>query len=219
MKIEVITTSYREEFLIPLLLMHYEPWTDQITILTQKFSVGKFEDMEKVGWINDAIARSKADWVVVVDADEFVFSLPLGTDPRLTLEQETGSIVMCEMVRVWRHRDDRDIDRLHPPVPQRLHGQADHKKPSIFRPGGVTLGAGNHEAHFPEHYKFGKPWGGAHWANADSCFWIDRGIRDRGQRLSQENISKGWGIHQLRTREQILAECQAHLDDPKAIDL
>jgi hypothetical protein len=217
MKVELITTSYREEFLMPLLLMHYEPWVDRLTILTEKFSTGKFEDMEKVGWINAAIARSNADWVIVVDADEFIFSLPFGTDPRRALEQEQGSIIMCKMSRVWRHRTDKDIDRMASPVPQRTHGQPDHEKPAIFRPRGVTLGAGNHNASFPAHYKWGKPWGGAHWANADSCFWIDRGIRDRGQRLSQSNIAKGWGVHQLRTREQILKECNDHLDDPQII--
>jgi hypothetical protein len=217
MKVELIVTYYREEFLAPLFLMHYESFVDRISLLTDRFPDGKFDDVPKMNWINRAIARSDADWVIVVDLDEFVFPLPLGTDPRLALEQEQGSIIMCEMSRVWRHRTDGDIDRLKPPLLQRLHGQPDHKKPAIFRPQGVMLGAGNHNANFPAHYKWGKPWGGAHWANADSCFWIDRGTRDRGQRLSQENISKGWGIHQLRTEQQILKECQAHLDDPQII--
>jgi hypothetical protein len=219
MRIHLITTFFRETFLAPLFLSHYETFCDRITLLTDKFPGDKFDDVLKMNWINRAIECSDGDWCIVVDLDEMIFPLPYGTDPRLTLERETGSIIMCEMVRVWRHRNDKDIDRLLPSVPQRLHGQPDHKKPSVFRPGGVTLGAGNHEANFPAHYKWGKPWGGSHWANADSCFWIDRGILDRGQRLSQENISKGWGIHQLRTREQILQECAAHLDDPIVIDI
>ena len=160
MKIEIITTYFNETFLAPLFLSHYETWCDKITLITQKFSSGKFEDMEKVGWINEAISRSRADWIVVVDFDEFIGPLPFGTNPRLALEQEQGSIIMSQMVRVWRHRTDRDIDRMLPPVPQRLHGQPDHHKPAIFRPGGVTLGAGNHNANFPAHYKWGKPWGG-----------------------------------------------------------
>jgi hypothetical protein len=219
MRIELITSYFRETFLVPLFMQHYESWVDRITLLTDKFPGDKFDDVPKMNWINAAIAQSKADWVIVVDMDEFVAPLPWGTDPRRALEQERGDIIMSEMVRVWRHRTDKDVDRMLPPVPQRLHGQPDHKKPAIFRPRGVTLGAGNHNAYYPPHYKWGKPWGGSHWANADSCFWIERGIRDRGQRLSQANIAKGWGVHQLRTEQQILKECEDHLDDPQIIHL
>lgn len=217
MRIEVLATYFREHFLAPLFLLHYETFADRITFLTDKFSADRFDDEIKAAWINDAIAQSKADWLIVVDMDEFVFPRPYGSDPRKVLAAEPGHIVNSEMIRVWRHRTDLDIDRMQNPVLQRRHGQKDHTKPCIFRPGGVTLDLGGHSARVPAHYQYGTLWSGVHWANADPCFWLERGIRDRGQRLSERNIARGHGTHNLRTRDQILSEVEAHKDDPKML--
>jgi len=214
MKIEVIATYYREEFLAPLFMLHYSDWVDKITLLTNKFEDGQFDDEVKLAWINDAIARSTADWVIAVDFDEFVFPRPYGTSPRLALEAETGHIINSAMIRVWRHHTDVDIDRMANPILQRRHGEKDHVKPCIFRPRGVQIEIGGHGAKIPPDYQYGTEWSGVHWANADPCFWIERSIRDRGSRLSQKNVSRGWGTHALRTREQILAEIEAHRNDP-----
>lgn len=219
MKIEVISTYYREEFLAPLFMLHYEPWVDRITLLTDKFPDGKFDDGIKAGWINAAIARSDADWVVVVDFDEFVFPLPLGTDPRTILANEPAGMIYAQMVRVWKHRTEQEIDRMAPPVWQRRHGEPDHDKPCIFRPKGVRMGIGNHSYESDAPLVVGQPWSGVHWANADASFWTTRGPRDRGQRLSQNNLNCGHGTHTLKTVEQIIAECNAHLDDPAVIQL
>ena len=123
------------------------------------------------------------------------------------------------MTRMWRHHTDVDIDRTKPPVPQRLHGQPDHVKPAVFRPNGKRVGAGNHDITSCFMMAHGKPWVGAHWANADSCFWVERETRDRGPRLTERNRQRGHGTHTLRTREQILAECKAHENDPIIITL
>jgi hypothetical protein len=219
MRIELITCFYREEFLRPLFDLHYH-WVDTKTIITTERGDGKFDDEDKMNWVNDAIARSTADWVVLVDMDEFIYPVPWGCNPRIVLEQETGGVVYSHMSRVWRHRTDADIDPTKPPVPQRLHGQKDHVKPCVFRPtGGVKVGAGNHNITVPWHRFTGKSWAGAHWANADCAFWVDRETRDRGPRLSERNKQRGFGIHTLRTKEQILAECERHLDDPVIIKL
>jgi len=221
MTIELITSYYREEFLLPLFMLHYH-WVDRVTFITEKLASGEFDDEFKSGWINQALARSQADWVVLVDMDEFVYPAPYGTNPRTVLEHERSQgkrMVLSGMTRMWRHHSDLDIDRSLPPVPQRLHGIPDHIKPCIFDPRGITMGAGNHDYHSNEHRPHGAVWHGAHWANADSCFWIERETRDRGPRLSQRNISRGHGTHTRRTKEQILAECQAHADDPVIIQL
>lgn len=219
MFIELITCFYREEFLLPLFKLHYN-WVDRINMITIERTDGKFDDEDKMNWVNDAIARSKADWVVLVDMDEFIYPVPYGNNPRVVLEQEPGSLIFSHMTRMWRHHTDSDIDRTKPPVPQRLHGQPDHIKPAVFRPIPSTrVGAGNHDIHCDQLLEHGKPWAGAHWANADSCFWIERETRDRGPRLSERNISRGHGTHTRRTAEQILAECMAHINDPQIIEL
>lgn len=219
MTIEVISAFYREEFLLPLFMLHYD-WADKFTFVANKRTDGKFDDEDKMAWINDAITHSKASWVVLVDMDEFIYPLPYGANPRVVLEQEDCNVIYSSMTRMWRHKDDLDIDRTKPPVPQRLHGIPDHVKPVIFRPKpGIHVGVGNHDIRGPGSENTGKPWAGAHWANADPCFWIERETRDRGPRLSEKNIQHGYGTHTRRTREQILEECRVHENDPQIITL
>jgi hypothetical protein len=221
MKVEVITTFFKEEFLLPLFTQHYD-WSDYLTFITQKRDDHMFDDEDKMNWVNAAIARSQADWVILVDMDEFVYPQPYGTNPRVVLEKELkagNGLIFSYMTRMWRHVTDSDIDRSRHPVPQRLHGQQDHVKPSIFRPKGCHVGAGNHDLHCTHGLAHGTPWVGAHWANADQCFWIERETRDRGPRLTDRNRQRGHGTHTLRTKEQIIAECKAHENDPAIIEL
>jgi hypothetical protein len=219
MTIEVIASYYKEEFLKPLFEQHY--WfADQIFYITQQRDDGKFDDEDKMNWVNGSIAGSKADWVVLVDMDEFVFPVPYGSDPREVLREAKCDMIYSQMVRVWRHYSDVDIDQNSPPVPQRLHGQMDHRKPCIFKPEGVVMGAGNHDYRNIHHIMVhGPDWSGAHWANADKCFWIERETQNRGPRLSDRNRQRGYGTHTLRTKEQILAECKAHENDPVIIKI
>lgn len=221
MIIEVITAFYREEFLAPLFFLHYN-WVDRMTFITQQLADGKFDDEDKTNWINDALRRSAADWVVLVDMDEFVYPNPYGTNPRAVLEHERNQgkrMILSGMTRMWRHHSDRNIDRTMPPVPQRLHGIPDHIKPCIFDPNGVSVGAGNHDYRSDTHRPHGTSWVGAHWANADPCFWLDRETRDRGPRLSDRNVARGHGTHTRRSREQILQECLDHENDPVIINI
>jgi hypothetical protein len=218
MTVELITAFYKEEFLLPLFTQHYD-WADRITLLTNKRDDHQFDDEDKQNWINAAIQRSTADWVVLVDMDEFIYPAPYGCNPKEVLAKEKGSLIYAHMNRVWRHHTDLDIMRGLPPVPQRVHGIPDHVKPCVFRPTPrITMGAGNHDIH-GEHFTECKAWTGAHWANADPCFWITRETRDRGPRLTERNKSRGHGTHTLRTQEQILAECKAHENDPIIIQL
>lgn len=222
MTIELITAFYREEFLSPLFMLHYAHWVDWMTFITRQLPDGKFDDEDKSEWINDAIARSRADWVVLVDMDEFIYPLPYGTNPREVLDKERAlgnRMIVSRMTRMWRHVTDSNIDRTQPPVPQRLHGIPDHVKPCIFDPTGIQMGVGNHDYRSDSPRPQGAPWAGAHWANADPCFWIQRETRDRGPRLSQRNIDRGYGTHTLRREEEILLECQQHQNDPVIISL
>jgi hypothetical protein len=221
----LITTYFREEFLAPLFFLHFD-WVDHVTIITQKREDHLFDDDDKTHWVNEAIQRSTADWVVLTDFDEFPFPTPYGLNPRVVLEQEQGSLIYSRMVRLWRHKTDADIDRTRHPVPQRLHGIADlrddggHIKPCVFRPNPtIRIGTGNHDIHSDIPLAVGREWSGAHWANADPCFWVERETRDRGPRLTQRNKDRGYGTHTLRTKEQILAECKAHENEPKIIVL
>lgn len=217
MKVELISAYYREEFLAPLFFLHYENWVDKITLITEKWEANKLDDGAKVASINEAILRSTANWVVVVDFDEFIFPKG-GANPRTALEQEGGDIMMCEMLRVWRHMSDQDVDRMKPPLLQRRHGGPDHVKPCIFRPGAVSLHIGNHAANHPPNYKWGKPWSAVHWANADPEFGIERTHRDRQTRLSDNNYKNSWGMIPEWLDPNYLRDLYAkHMDDPIVI--
>lgn len=214
MKIQVISTYYRETYLAPLFMEHYEPWVDEITLITTRWEGDKLDDGAKVEEINSAILRSTANWVVVVDFDEFVFPKN-GVAPRTALEREIGDIMNCEMLRVWRHMSDKDVDRMKPPMLQRRHGEKDHVKPCIFRPGAVRLDIGNHSANYPPNYKWGKEWSAVHWANADPEFGIERTHRDRQTRLSDNNYKHSWGMIPEWLDPNYLRDLYAkHLDDP-----
>jgi hypothetical protein len=222
MKIEIITTYYREEFLAPLFFLHYETWADRITVLTERFPDNKTDDVLKMDLINGAVSRSVADWVVVVDFDEFVYPMPIGRDPRKTLEEEKGDIIQCKMLRVWRHNTDGDINLSQPPLPQRRHGNGvhDHTKPCIFRPKGVSTGIGCHNVTVPGHYGWGQEWQAVHWANADPIFGIQRTRRDRLNRMSQRNLSNGWGfLPQWMEGNHLENLYNSHRNDPLIINL
>jgi hypothetical protein len=214
-KVEVITTYYKEEFLAPLFMMHYH-WADSINIITASFPDGKFNDHLKTDLINAAIARSQADWVIVVDFDEFVFPYPYGTDPRMALCEEPYDVIMVPMWRVWRHHTDKDVDRMAPPVPQRLHGVAnrEHTKPCIFRPKDVSIHVGCHGINLPHYYRYGTPWTAVHWANADPCFGINRSRENRQARICLQQLSENLGVIPEWRQPGFLERCyQQHLND------
>jgi len=233
MKIEVITCFYREHYLAPLFMQHYETWVDKITIITEKLHGTKpdgssgcvLNDHTKMGWIRDAVSKSNADWIVVVDADEFVFPAPYGTDPRDFLESVPANrrFVVAEMCRVWTHASDADVDLMKPPVPQRIHGEAphpDYKKPCIFRRGTGTVGIGMHNLHDTKpEWEHPVRWSGAHWQSATRLLRNERRMVDRISRISKEQYDWQIAYIPLPDEAKIEAEAKAHENDPVVIAL
>ena len=255
-RIEVITMMYNEAFLAPLFMRHYAPWVDEFTIFyseslddtrreleitaTQcnvkslnvipfEFPQG-FDDMRKIECINRAVNKSSADFVICVDADEFVHPWPFdGTNPRDELAKEFGDVVYCTMFQSYRHVTDTDIDRTKPPLFQRRHGSLEldlnvdgnkmllkdsYTKPCIVRPkSGAQFEVGCHRLLVPKRGL--TKWRGAHWGRADR-FCLLRCIRDRRDRLSEENRLYQFGVQHFNiTEEQILAELKMHENDPR----
>ena len=242
MEIEVITTMYNEAFLAPLFVRHYAPWVDRFTvfydestiddtrgeletaaaqcgvksldIVPNKFPHG-FDNVKKIRRINKAVRKSSADFVVCVDADEFVHPWPFeGANPRDELAKETGNVVYCAMFNIYRHATDADIDKTRPPLFQRRHGHDVGVKPCIVRPDcGAQFGVGCHHLLVPK--RGSTTWRGVHWGKADD-FCVLRYVRDRRDRYSDENRCRGFGVHHFNTTEEkILAELKAHENDLK----
>jgi len=257
MRIAAITMVYNEAVLLPYFLRHYEyldeiyvlyeidSTDDTLKILKQASNVivknchaeGGLDDIDKVNLINNILHTIKADWVYVVDCDEFIF--PPQESPASFLnrqDRENYNAVLAGMFQVYRHRTDKDLNPSLPPVPQRIHGDTDlfstvidtnkdanvnYIKPIVVKPSSeIRFQPGNHAVEgniriSPEIYI------GAHWQMADPSLAIDRRVKNKA-RMSERNKRLGMGYqHWDITEEWIRAECDRHLDNPliKELDL
>jgi hypothetical protein len=246
-KIAAIAMVYNEALLLPYFLRHYE-YLDEIHVLYEIDTTdetlkilnkapnvviknshieGGLDDVDKVNLLNSSLQGIKADWVYVLDSDEFIF--PFNEAPYDFLSRQNYDVVRAAMFQAYRHRTDKDLDKSLPPVPQRIHGDSNlfstvvkpnscentlYIKPIVVRPSsGVRFLPGNHFVEgnvktSPEFYI------GVHWQMADPSIAIDRRIKNK-VRMSERNKVLGMGVqHWNVTEEWIRADCDCHLDDP-----
>jgi hypothetical protein len=247
MRIEIVTMWYNEEFLAPFFLNHYR-YVEKIHLLldvdttdaTARICAGypnvaiepfrfpdMMDDLIKSAMITNVYRSLNCDWVFLVDCDEFIFPLPLGSDPKQFLEQETQSDLMFAQIwQVYRHRTDADLDPHLPTILQRRHGDpnvttgtnAEYCKPIVVRPGlEIRWAPGCHKAVSTQSTRISaRHFFGTHWAMADPAFAVQRRVVGRKQRQSQMNLKGGLSKqnHHI-TAEQIMAECDRHRDDPQ----
>ncbi len=248
LKIAVVTMVYNEAMLLPYFLRHYS-YLDEIHVLYETDSTdesleiltrapnvviekchieGGLDDIEKIKLINQAVQNTNADWVYVVDPDEFIFP-PNNESPHNFLKRQVCDVVRSGMFQVYRHRDDKDLEPSLPPISQRIHGdpnlfstdtQADRAannlyiKPNIVRPSKkLNFYPGHHHIEgnpVPSHELYL----GVHWQMADPSIAIARRIA-RKARISERNRAHrmGWQHFDI-TVDKIEDDCRHHLDDP-----
>lgn len=92
MKIDVFTTCYNEEIILPYFIKHYKKFARNIfvydnnsndasdyimkasEIIVSKFDTGnKLDENVLINWRNNCWKNSNADWVIVCDTDEFIY--------------------------------------------------------------------------------------------------------------------------------------------------
>ncbi len=186
----------------------------------------KFDDQLKVQKLNAVYATLDCDWVYILDSDELLFPFPLGSEPQAFLQQQRESdLLYTAMWQVYRHKTDADLDEKLPAVEQRRHGDPNvsrglngsYRKPIVARAGlklGWLPGCHRYQADHPLRVSRNY-FRGAHWAMADPGFAVERKLRLK-ERLSRNNRDKGLGFQYFQlTAEQVLAECQEHLEDPR----
>jgi glycosyltransferase involved in cell wall biosynthesis len=247
-KIAAVTMVYNEALILPYFLRHYgyldeihvlyetDSTDESLEILMQASNVvirkghieGGLDDIEKINLINKTVQRIKADWVYVVDPDEFIFP-PNNEPPHDFLGRQPCEVVRSGMYQVYRHREDSDLDPSRDPIPQRIHGDPDlfsndeqanrpsnsvYIKPNIVRPSKrIRFLPGHHQIEgdlqtSPQLYV------GAHWQMADPSIALARRM-ERKARISERNRAQrmGWQHFDV-SLDKINEECERHLDDP-----
>ena len=254
MLVAPLVMIYNEQKILPFFLKHYEHLpaihvlfeTDSddrsYEILTAHPKVrihkvhvpGGIDDVEKVKVVNRWIRTlNAADWLYVVDSDEFIFPAKKEDDAYFLARQEASgyNVVMSFMYQVYRHKTDADLDAAKRPIPQRMHGDPDlfstkqepnrdcnahYIKPIVIKPtSGIQFSPGNHLILDSAQVTLScDDYVGAHWQMADPELALDRRLK-RKARMSENNRRHAMGFqHWNVTERYIVDECQKHLMDP-----
>jgi hypothetical protein len=251
-KVSVISVWFNEEKLAPFFLEHYR-FADQIHVVVDSDTSDKtydilngyenvvlhaisfpdkFDDVIKIEKVNELYSSIQEGWVIAVDSDELVFSLPFEVDIKDILAREKrADVIYAQMWDVYRHRTDHDLDVFSTPVVlQRRHGSQIvdplYTKPCVVRAGlDFRWECGCHKFARPKNKikrflskVFNKPrisptkLFGAHWRFADPLL-VQYRVSNRKNRLSARQ--RGWGIclHFDDELNKLLSHCALHLDD------
>lgn len=243
-KISIVTKWLNEEDLAPFFLAHYA-WADEIIVLldtrtddhTEEIIAGYpnariipveypegFNCIRAIDRINEVAGTLNTDWIICVDADEFVFPHG-GGDVREAL-LGCDDVVYADMWQVYRHKTEIDLDPTIPVMNARRFGDPDrdgmpnrlYKKPCIIRAGcGIEWEVGCHYFHSGHDISVSKTrFDGAHWAMADAGIAIKRRKRFRREVLSRDDVERQFSSHNYDiTNEQIIRICKQHLNDPQ----
>lgn len=245
---------HNEEFLAPFFLEHYR-FADKIHVFmgadtTDKtreiidsknelcknimvhrcdFPANKLDDNLKITTINCFYRTLDCDYVILVDADEFIF-YPTGY-----LDKYGGLVHFTKLWNVYRHITDSDLDPFVPIREQRRHGVSDYfgydlyTKPNIVKAkqnfywlaghhvcsiNGTIVRWNHPRGYFPVGVGQMVPLTGAHWAMADPAFTLERRIKERQERLSDVNKKGGLGVFPTQTEMSLRQILQQHEHDP-----
>lgn len=219
-KIELITVWYNESFLAPFFLKHYdfvdkihlfydEETTDntmefikdnpKINIIPFKFP-DKFDDAIKIKMINEKYKEIDADYVIVADADEFMFPENFGS-LRNYIERYVTDVTFVKYYQVYKHPEETNMNINKPVWEQRKYGNVIFIKPAIVRcklEGGFWA-VGHHTFFYGPNLKYNfngfkeiynksfKGLIGSHLNMIDLDFAINRIYHNRASRQSDFN--------------------------------
>ena len=247
--IGVVTRWCNDEMIAPFFLDHYS-FADEIVVLLSsdttdnsrkiiakypntrvkefEYSSGSFNGKEANEIINKTVNEMHTDWVIGVDADEFVF--PKGDIEnkkiREVLSNIDDNLVYVDFWQIYRHKKELDLDPTLKAVWLRRHGDPDrnnfhnnnNKKPLIVRSGlGINWGIGLHNYLPNDKIRESRiRFDGAHWRMADPKLAVSRRLRGRRENVSRLDIENQWSFDNFDiTEEEILQECRKHLNDPQ----
>ena len=244
--ITIVTRWCNDEMIAPFFLDHYS-YADEIIILLSsetidntrdiinefnntriiefEYTNGIFDGKESTEQMEKVIRDITTNWIIAVDADEFVW--PKGfKDIREVLREANGNVIYTDMWQVYKHHSEMDLDPTLKAIWLRRHGDpnrtkgenARYCKPIVFRSGlNLKWGIGFHDFEPNPIVQISKErFDGAHWMMADPELAIVRRLRGRKEKVSKRNIKNQWSCNNFNiTEEEIRRICQQHLDDPQ----
>ncbi len=232
MKIEVYTLANNEERLMPYIIRHYSRFA-KVIILENNSTDHTIEIAHEMGaeiWkynipdeLNDQIhvdiknncwKNSKADWVIVCDADEFIYHPDLPG----YLSKANATIFCLRLFNMYSEIFPTTAGQIYDEVNRGVEGGG---KINLWRPSEIheiNFAVGCHNANPAGNVVFGidsrrrqglfqqqKPKNEPltlHMRYLSKQYLIERSAR-AGQRLSALNRKNGWGYHMNFTAERI----------------
>ena len=262
MRIELITMWYNETYLAPFFLNHYS-WVDTIHILLDADTTDDTEeiarrypnvqiehfrfpdmmdDIIKVRKINEKYRTIRdADYVIVVDSDEFIFCNELDAPVKEHLRNTSKNVYYATLWQIYQHETDKPLDPGMPVHLQRRHGDpaiaSTYIKPVIARAGlEIVWGHGNHSIVYDGIHMGWETKNtyemidrgvtvepcdmlqGAHWKLFDLDETIRRRIANRTKRQSHFNLRSNLTFHHHHTTVQdVVNEYEEHKFCPVVI--
>lgn len=236
MRIETITFAYNEEFLLPYYLKHYN-FLDKLNIFYDSESTDStleilksnsktniiyfkfpnlYDDKIRINLLNEYYKKSNCDAILNVDVDEFVFCNRINLEKHL----RKNDTIYVKFANVYRNKKEDDLNIKKSIMSQRKYGffSSEYYKPIITRTKlDILWKQGSHKLLKGKAVDCG--FLGAHWANADPKFCIERRIKNRKLRQSENNIKNEHSLqHHYCTEDSITKECKDHENDPFIFD-
>lgn len=225
--IEAFILAFNEEETIHLTIKHYQKFCGRITILNnhstdktveiaksmgcriRNFGTsGILNDRDYIDIKNECWKESRADWVIVCDADEILMFAGV-------LFKKYDTIFRTKGWNVFSHEmpkeDWTEITNGHP--------EENYSKTVIFNPQQIT------DINFRIGCHVSSPKGNVIWADATLTLFHYRNVGgpqrlvDRHNlyrpRMSEENLQRNWGHHYLVSDEERIAEWEAKFQKSK----
>lgn len=213
MLIETYILANNEERLMPYLMRHYRQFskvfvlesnsTDRTVEIARSLGaeVWKYEVADEIDdrWFtylkNTCWKKSKANWVIIVDADEFVYHRNLTRILRFS----QATIIQPRFFNMYSDKFPTTTGQIYDEVCMGVEQTSPKAKMNIFRPQAIhamNYAPGCHEAfpvgkaivHTETEIKT------LHMRNLGIDFVVERNMRAR-KRNSQLNRDMGWGVH------------------------
>ena len=234
MKIEVYCLANNEELLMPYFMRHYNQFAKVIllescskdrTIEIAESMGAEVRSFDKPDEINDlwftelkntVWKDSTADWVMIVDADEFIYH----PDIVSLLEQTEYTALLPAFYNMYSDVFPTAEGQIYDEVKygRRWGGEANiYGKINIIKLPDITdtnYSPGCHRANLRGNVNIGvtSDIKTLHMRNLSREFTVNR-VMSHARRMGEYNKKMGWGAHVFKSKEEIIAQMEEEMRD------